>query len=239
MKKLKTLIHLIVLTGLCGGLAAWNQSEPSVFLIGDSISMQYGPYLEKFLAGSVTFSRKLDDGQAEKNLDVPVGANGGDSRMVLAYLKIKVKEPGFKPDYLVLNCGLHDIKHNVPEGKIQVNETEYRQNLLGIMAVLREKNIGLIWISTTAVVDSIHNKKSNSMKRYAADVETYNKIADELFNDNHVPIVDLFSFTQKLGVEQFIDHVHYNEQTRAMQGAYLAGFIQSHFGLEHKGKGHR
>lgn len=214
---------LVVLTLVV--LVAWKPQRPSVFLIGDSISIQYGPYLQKYLEGVVDLSRKEDDGQAEKNLDVPVGANGGDSRMVLEYLKSKMNEPDFAPDYLLLNCGLHDIKHNEPDGRIQVTQENYRANLNAILKLVSKKKIRVIWIRTTPVVDSIHNK-GKGMKRYADDVATYNSISDEIFTKHKFSIIDLFSFTQKLGKEQFIDHVHYNESTRALQAAYIAGFIQ-------------
>ena len=214
--------------GLCLLLCAWKPALPSIFLIGDSISIQYGPYLQDYLAGSIAYDRKSDDGEAEKNLDVPVGANGGDSRMVLEYLKIKIKEPAFKPDYLVLNCGLHDIKHDVKTGKIQVDATEYRKNLQSIVDLLKTKEIGMIWIRTTAVVDSIHNSKSSSIRRYGKDLAAYNAIADDVFTKNNIPMIDLYDFTWKLGIEQFIDHVHYNEKTRALQAAYLAGYLQSY-----------
>lgn len=206
-------------------LVGWQSRRPSVFLIGDSISIQYGPYLEKYLDGIIDFSRKQDDGQAAKNLDVPVGANGGDSRMVLEYLKIKLKEPGFAPDYLLLNCGLHDVKHNMTDEKIQVTTEEYRNNLQEIIQLVTKKKIRIIWIRTTPVVDTIHNK-SKGIKRYAADVATYNQIADAIFARKKIPMIDLFTFSQKLGNEQFIDHVHYNESTRSLQAAYIAGFLQ-------------
>jgi len=228
MKKILILRTTLFFIGLGIVLAAWKSALPSIFLIGDSISIQYTPYLKDYLSGSIAFDRKSDDGQAEKNLDVPVGANGGDSRMVLAYLKKKVKESSFQPDYLVLNCGLHDIKHDPKTGIIQVTEKEYRSNLLSIIELVKQKNIGLIWIRTTAVVDSIHNSKSSSIRRYTTDLATYNKIADQVFTTHHVPMIDLYGFTQKLGIEQFIDHVHYNEKTRALQAAYLAGFLQSY-----------
>ncbi len=225
----KTTLILLVF-GLA--LAAWRSALPSIFLIGDSISIQYGPHLEEYLAGSVIFDRKRDDGQAEKNLDVPVGANGGDSRMVLAYLQKKTQDTAFHPDYLVLNCGLHDIKHDPQTGVVQVTEKEYRENLLSIVELLKSKNIALIWIRTTPVVDSIHNTRSKSIRRYAADVATYNAIADLICERNNIPTIDLFRFTEKLGIEQFIDHVHYNEHTRMLQAAFLAGSIQSYLAVE-------
>ncbi|WP_373511579.1 SGNH/GDSL hydrolase family protein [Persicitalea sp.] len=213
-------------------LSAWRSALPTIFLIGDSISIQYGPHLKEYLAGSVTFERKMDDGQAEKNLDVPVGANGGDSRMVLAYLKRKIQEPAFHPDYLVLNCGLHDIKRDPKTGVIQVTADEYRNNLLSISELMKSKNIAMIWIRTTPVVDSIHNTRSKSIRRYASDLAAYNAIADLICERNNIPTIDLFRFTEKLGKEQFIDHVHYNEPTRTLQAAFLAGSIQSYLAVE-------
>lgn len=223
---LSTKKQLVILAIIAFVFISWNKPLPKLFLIGDSISIQYGPYLEKYLKDIVIFERKQDDGKAEKNLDVPVGANGGDSRMVLAYLTTKMNDPDFKPDYLLLNCGLHDIKHELTSGKIQVTEKEYHENLNSIIKLLRKKHIQLIWISTTAVVDSIHNTKSRSFHRFAADLNTYNQIANEVCERNNIPVIDLYSFTLKLGDGQFIDHVHYNEQTRSLQAAYIAGFIQ-------------
>ncbi len=215
-------------------LAAMSKPLPKLFLIGDSISIQYGPYLEKYLQNLVVFERKQDDGQAEKSLDVPTGANGGDSRMVLAYLKIKVNDPGFSPDILLLNCGLHDIKRDPETKKIQVGEEEYRQNLEEIVKLLKKKRIQLIWIRTTAVVDAVHNAKQRSFHRYSSDLEQYNKIADVICAKHRIPAIDLHGFTWKLGVEQFTDHVHYKEPARDLQAAYIAGFIQGWLKLSPK-----
>lgn len=204
---------------------------PTLFVIGDSISFHYGPFLKKYLEGHFIIDSKKDNGDAAKNLDVPVGGNSGDSHMVVGFLKTKFKDPGFKPDYLLLNCGLHDIKHNPPNGKIQVDEKEYRENLTAIVNMLRTRNIKLIWVRTTAVVDSIHNRHVNpatGFLRYAADVDKYNHIADDVCKENGIPEIDLFGFTRQLGNEQFQDHVHYKEPTRALQAAYIAGFIQNY-----------
>jgi len=56
----------------------------TVHIIGDSISIQYGPYLAKYVAPHCQYSRK--EGEVG-NMDVPNGANGGDSSMVLEYLR--------------------------------------------------------------------------------------------------------------------------------------------------------
>jgi lysophospholipase L1-like esterase len=221
MKRIK--IIPVILTVMAILSFSGDNPLPKLFLIGDSISIQYGPFLQNYLAGYLQFERKVDDGQAEKNLDVPGGANGGDSRMVLAYLKARIKYSTFNPDYLLLNCGLHDIKRNPATNKIQVSGQEYRENLEAIVQLLQEKHIRLIWIRTTSVVDTIHNTKQRAFHRYAADVESYNKIADEVCLKYNIPEIDLFTFSERLGIEQFIDHVHYKEPARDLQAAYIAG----------------
>jgi len=114
-----TLYYWVLASFICVVLlASWHNRLPKIFLIGDSISIHYSPYLEMYLKGKAVFDRKKDNGLAENNLDIPQGANGGDSQMVLSYLKIKMNEPDFKPDYLLLNCGLHDIKREILTHKI-------------------------------------------------------------------------------------------------------------------------
>ncbi len=205
-------------------LLALKSDNPTVFLIGDSISIQYGPYLTRYTEDIVQLSRKEDDGNALKNLDIPTGANGGDSRMVLEYLRNRLKDPGFRPDYLMFNCGLHDIKRRSSDlEKKQVTETEYRKNLSAIILLLKGKEIKPIWITSTAVVDTIHNSRSRSFKRYAEDLVNYNKIANQVCSESNIPVIDLYGFTQRLGIEQFADHVHYKEPARALQAAFIAG----------------
>src|SRR5690349_9184446 len=80
---------------------------PRLHVVGDSISMQYGPDLERMLAGAAAYSRKQG---RSRDLDRPEGANGGDSAMVLAYLRELAGLAGEPFALLVLNCGLHDIK---------------------------------------------------------------------------------------------------------------------------------
>lgn len=224
----RSVLNLTLLVSFIALTAFYVKPLPKLFLIGDSISIQYGPFLEKYLQGKVQFERKVDDGSAEKNLDIPTGANGGDSRMVLEYIRTKVLDKQFAPDYLLLNCGLHDIKRNPESNEIQIHEDEYRKNLEAIFQLLKDKEIQVVWIRTTPVVDSIHNAKQMGFKRYAADQESYNQIADEVCAKENIQAIDLYDFTQKLGVDQFLDHVHYKENTRALQAAYITGFLENY-----------
>jgi lysophospholipase L1-like esterase len=152
---------------------------------------------------------------------------GGDSRMVLQYLRSRYQDSGFKPDVVLINCGLHDVKRIPKTGKIAVEASEYEANLNDIERLIRLHGGKMIWISTTPVDDARHNSLSKDFFRYNADVVRYNAIAAAACNKLHVPIVDLYTFTANFGNGHYIDHVHYDEPTRALQAAYIAGFVQS------------
>src|SRR3569623_656120 len=104
------------------------------FVIGDSISIQYGPYLEQYLAGYLHYARKSGESEALANLDIPQGANGGDSSMVLKYLRGLHQTKSLQADVLLINCGLHDIKTDPATGKKQVTLEDHRRNLQEILA---------------------------------------------------------------------------------------------------------
>ncbi len=222
------LVQLSVLCILLSANLGWIKPLPELFLIGDSISIQYGPYLENYLDGIIEYERKQDDGEAEANLDVPTGANGGDSSMVLAYLRSKLQDPNFNPDFLMLNCGLHDIKRDPATNQIQIDKDAYLQNLEQIVELLHVNDIQILWIRTTPVVDSIHNHPGMSFYRYSSDLKEYNRIADEVFKKHNVPIIDLHGFTVHLGEESYIDHVHFSESARNLQASFLAGYLTSY-----------
>lgn len=55
----------------------------NLFVIGDSVSIHYGPYLKKMIEYKFNYDRKRGIEQALEDLDTPIGANAGDSKMVL------------------------------------------------------------------------------------------------------------------------------------------------------------
>lgn len=223
MSRLKIPALIILSVGLLS--AQIKLSLPSVFVIGDSISIQYGPYLAQYLQGFWEYDRKRDDGQSSANLDNPAGANGGDSGMVLDYVKIRLQDPNFNPDVLVLNCGLHDIKTPVGTTQKQVSLESYKSNLVEIFDLVTSRGIKLVWVRTTPVDDEQHNSRQRSFHRFAADLDAYNEAADAIFRSREVPIIDLYQFTKNLGDDIFIDHVHYGEDVRAKQAAFIAGYL--------------
>ena len=207
--------------------SSFEKDKPVLFLLGDSISLQYGTQLEKNLEKLYKIERKGSQEKAMQNLDVPIDANGGDSKMVLEYLKSREKQSGFKPDLLVLNCGLHDIKRNPKTKKINIDSNNYRNNLEEIYRIVSEKKIQMIWVRTTDVIDSLHAAKSKAFDRYAADVITYNEIADQVFKKHNVPEIDLYTFTRTFGNERFADHAHYKPEVIRAQADYITAFIKN------------
>ena len=196
----------------------------TLHVVGDSISIHYGPYLERYLGPAFSYSRK--EGEIG-NLDRPEGANGGDSSMVLKYLRECVAA-GESWDVLVLNCGLHDVKRY--DGQLQVSADDYRKNLAQILGeVGRQLADYIVWIRTTSVIDDIHNTRISDFERFDADVEQYNAIADEeVFAADWV--IDLNTFSRALGgAEVVADHIHYIEPARQLQGAFIAGHINGFF----------
>jgi lysophospholipase L1-like esterase len=193
---------------------------PLLHVIGDSISMQYGPYLEAMLRGIYSYSRK------PASTSDPDSANGGDSSMVLAYLRERLAQPP-KIDLLLANCGLHDIKRNPGAGEPQVPLAAYEDNLRAIIVSGREHGAQVAWVRTTPVVDAVHNSRSASFKRYAEDVARFNAAADRVMAEHGVPSIDLHTFTCNLGPDLFIDRVHFSDAVRVQQAAFIAGRLYS------------
>lgn len=202
-------------------------NKETVFVIGDSISLNYGPYLEDMIKSKYNYGRKSDLEDAMEDLDKPRGANAGDSSMVLDYLK-EEDDKGVKYEIVLLNCGLHDIRVDRDTKKIQIDEEDYKKNLNEVIGLANKMAKKVFWITTTPVNDEIHNKRKVGFLRYNKDVLKYNKIADEIMIENGVSSIDLYTFTSTLGKDIYKDHVHFKEDIAKMQSSFIAGYL---FGL--------
>lgn len=195
-----------------------------MLVIGDSISLGYGPELKNMLDSNFEYYTK-ETGSGYGNLDIPTGPNSGDSRMVLDYFRHLSKNKNFHTDLLLLNCGLHDIK-TVPQTNTKIfNKTLYKNNLDSIFRIIKKMKIQVIWVNTTPVNDSIHNSKRVGFYRFNQDVIEYNQIADSICSRRHIPVIDLYSFSKKFPLSAIADHVHYKPEYAKLQAAYIAGFV--------------
>ncbi|HEV7301553.1 MAG TPA: SGNH/GDSL hydrolase family protein [Tepidisphaeraceae bacterium] len=200
-----------------------EMSMPRVFVVGASLTLQFGPYLERELAGRMHYDRKraTDGKRAEDNLDVAQGASGGDSSRVLAYLKDRRQNDPIPADILLLSCGLHDLKTHPTTKAKQVPIEQFESNLRAITQEVAAMGLTLAWLRITPVVDEIHNARA-SFHRYQADVDRYNAIADGVMRDADAHVIDFAAFCQALLPESLIDHVHYDEAARARQAKFIA-----------------
>lgn len=207
-----------------------------IFVLGDSISIHYGPFLEEMIKGKFAYARKSGEEQALKNLDIPQGANGGDSRMCLEFLKGLRGSGGLDADLLLLNCGLHDVKASFPDEnklkerrQLQVSIEDYQSNLEDIVQVADELKVKLIWVRTTPVDEAQHNTAGSGIFRYSEDVDTYNSAADKIMATRNVSAIDLNGFTNSLGAatELLYDGRHFNEPVRRLQAAYISGWLDN------------
>ncbi len=196
-----------------------------IYVLGDSISIGYGPQLQTCLQGIVQYSRKEGEEEALLNLDNPTGANGGDSGMVLRFLKSKEAAGGIDADLLLLNCGLHDIKKSPTSGTNQVPIELYEENLRSVIDVVSKAGPRLIWIRTTPCDEAVHNHAGMEFHRFASDCDAYNRAADHIMSEAGVPVVDLHTLTLNLGPDLYRDHVHFHPAIEEKQGAFLAGWV--------------
>lgn len=197
-----------------------------VYIVGDSISIQYGPYLQGMLRGVLHYSRKEGEEEAKLNLDRPQGSNGGDSGMVLDYLRGRAATGGIPADLLLLNCGLHDIKTDPATGRKQVPLPDYERNLRALLDLRPRLGAALVWIRTTPCDEAVHNANPGmAFHRFARDVEDYNNAADAIMSPAGVPIIDLFTFTRNIGPDLYCDHVHFVDAVRRQQAAFIAGWL--------------
>ena len=207
-------------------------SKARILLVGDSISIQYSPFLQASLKQSATwvgFSEEAMQG-ALTDLDTPQDMNCGDSNRCLEIITDMLQKADGQIDLILLTCGLHDIKTKAADGSKQVTLEDYKANLQKIVAISEQHNVPLIWMRTTLVNSSIHNSLCTDFHRFEQDVEDYNKAADDIMWQAGIPSIDLWQFTRQLGTddELFCDHVHYEIWARQFQGAYVAGYIQSY-----------
>jgi lysophospholipase L1-like esterase len=198
-----------------------------VYVLGDSISIQYGTHLKRFLSGIMEYSRKEGEEEAMLDLDTPLGANGGDSSMVLSFLKAKSEADGIDADVVMLNCGLHDIKTDPTSGRKEVPLELYRENLQSAIHVVAAMRLRLLWVRTTPCDEKVHNRHATGFHRFAADCEAYNQAADRIMTEAGIPIIDLHRFTLNLGADLYCDHVHFREDVCKQQAAFIAGWLAS------------
>lgn len=210
---------------------AMKSPLPHVFVIGSSTTLLFGPHLKRMLTGVYRYSRKGDDpaspDQALGNLDCPQGASAGDSAMVLEFLATLDGQPAFRPDVVLLHVGAHDIKRPATGGEPRVSLQDYHGNITGIVDWFERKRIALVWLRSGPLDETLHNARSKGFKRFEADLDAYNAVADHVMSKHNVSTLDLAGFTRRLGpMDQLLkDHIHFQDEVVQAQAAFIAGYL--------------
>jgi lysophospholipase L1-like esterase len=209
-----------------------------LFVLGDSISNDYGVYLKSMLNGEMNYAQKKELNETTISQDYPEalkGMNGGDSQMVLEYLSFLISKDLFHYDLLLLNCGLHDVKRNPSNGQLQISIEAYEANLRSVIQLIEPLGVRMYWVRTTPVDDEQHNERMKKFNRFNRDVLAYNGVADRIMAEAGIPSIDLNTFTSNLGDnnELFCDHVHFTDQVREQQAAFIAGHLYAYHAAQH------
>ncbi len=218
---------------MSGSWAAWLRERifrkplPRLLIIGDSISVHYAPYLADCLRGRYTLLRQDGAAAALADLDVPLGANWGDSSMVLERLGRSGLLEAARADLALVNCGLHDLKRETAKAGCQVPLENYRENLEQMADLFERAKTALIWVNTTPVDDERHAGLMKKFARFQRDVLAYNKAAEVVMRRRGVPVIDLHGFTKRLGPDIFADHVHFTEAVRKEQAIFIADGLRT------------
>ena len=202
------------------------KNERAICVFGDSITIQYLPYLGEFFPG-VTIETRGGTAEALADLDNPLGANCGDSSMMLAFLLSEFSNPMPVPDLIAINCGLHDIKTDPLTHKKKVDADTYGKNISQIFTFLKARVDSVVWINSTPVCDQRHATLCQHFSRFGRDVVYYNSIAESIAKKYQIPVVDLHGFTAGIGGEIYCDHVHFVPWVRRSQARWVAEAISS------------
>ncbi|RAV16658.1 SGNH/GDSL hydrolase family protein [Paenibacillus contaminans] len=198
-----------------------------LFVLGDSISMDYGPYLQQMLRNQFHYSRKGDDSgllPTEREIENPYLINGGNSTKVLQYLQGRIGKQLLEIDVLLLNCGLHDLV--TIDNVKQVHIENYKDNLTQMCELLSNSRLQVCWVRTTPVMETMANRTEKGFARYNMDISLYNQAADAIMASYGLPIADLHGFTLCLGDGAYRDGDHFTDKASELQAAFLAGVLQ-------------
>ncbi len=194
------------------GLTAPDSKLPVMYSSGDSISTGYWPYLEAQLHGKVNLYY-----QCELAKDIPdIGLrNNGHAHLAYGVLQKAYKNQDFKPEYWLVNFGLHMInthKDNLPA---------YGEWVEKFIAYAEQNKVNLIFVNTTPYRQSFRPKQNRT-------VLAFNELMKVAAEEHDIPVVDLHACTLA-AIEEFGDNevhtadgVHFTEDMKKRQAAFIA-----------------
>jgi hypothetical protein len=176
---------------------------PRVLLIGDSITRDYYPEVEKLLAG------KAYVGRLTSSAFISDPALTQQITMMLSQYKF---------DVIQFNNGMHGWPHS---------EKEYEEAFPEFVATIREyaPNAKLIWANTTSLKISPNVSDGDQTQATDERIVTRNDIAVKFAKARNIDVDDLFSLV-KGHPEYHTDNVHFNELGISLQASQVADHIE-------------
>ena len=198
-----------------GVISGMNPNLPVMFSSGDSICLSYWPYLEAALNNEVNVYY-----QNEVIKDMPKAGLGAchHAHLAYAFLENAYKNPRFKPEYLLMNFGLHMIATH--QNKVE----EYGRWIEKVDELAKQHHAQLIWVMTTPYQQS-------SRPAQNLVVIKFNDEARKIAGARHIPVVDLHACTLAINKElgdgkTYQDGVHFTDEVRKRQGEYIADRVR-------------
>jgi hypothetical protein len=180
--------------------AVADSKLPNVLLLGDSITRNYYPEVQKELSGIANVYL------------MATSASVGDPRLLHQLAEFSKAAP-VKFSVVHFNNGLHGWMYS---------EAEYRDAFPSFLAELRAiaPNASLVWATTTSVEKNVEPGPSN------VRIDARNGIAQKLIKSNGIAVDDQHELMEhESGL--YLDHVHFNARGAGMQGKQAAQIIRA------------
>ena len=176
---------------------------PRVLLIGDSISRDYYPGVEKRLAGKAYVGR------------LSTSAFISDPALLQ---EIKMVLGTYKFDVIHFNNGMHGWQHS---------ETEYQRAFPNFLKTIRQcaPDAKLIWATTTPLKVSPKLPPNNQSQATDERIAARNTIALKFVQAKGIPVDDLNALVRG-HPEYHSDNVHFNAGGIDLQAAQVAAQIE-------------
>jgi len=120
---------------------------------------------------------------------------------------------------------LHDIKKNKITQKVRVSLEDYENNLQEIINIGEKNATSTVRITTTLHDEKRHNTLNSNNDRYEKENEEYHQKALQIMSVNHIPIIDLRTFTQGLSGDLIADHIHFTEVVQKQQAQFILEWL--------------
>jgi len=198
-------------------LTAFKSTPPKILIIGDSISIGYTPFVEKYLSNKAEIYHN--------------SGNAQHTGTGLEKIEEWIAEENW--DIIQFNWGLWDLCYRHPDSKyygnrdkergtVEFSPEEYAANLDAIISILKAKTTAkLIFVTTTYVPEY-------EVGRFKEDVEKYNQAAKAVMQKHDITVNDLYESSlaihQKFGVGS--DDVHYDSKGYKKLGKLVSNFLK-------------